>query len=105
MNIKKLMKIMTEEAYKIEEANYLDKTFYLFDRHRITFLCWARAFKEGLINKGNTLITLDAHSDFFTEKRFKEDLKLVKEFDFKTIKKHINNKKQDWIVRGMETGI
>src|SRR3972149_2298425 len=88
MNIKKLIKIMTEEAYKIEEANYLDKTFYLFDRHRITFLCWARAFKEGLINKGNTLITLDAHSDFFTEKRFKEDLKLVKEFDFKTIKKH-----------------
>lgn len=90
----------------IEELYCRNKTLYIFDRHRTSFLCWIKSFNEGLIKKNNTLITIDLHSDFYTKNIKKEHIKIAKKMDIKKIEKNIKrNNDQDFIVMGMESGI
>ena len=35
-----LVEYMMEESLELEEIAYFDKIYYIFDRHRTSFLCW-----------------------------------------------------------------
>ncbi|MCR4323508.1 MAG: UPF0489 family protein [Nanoarchaeota archaeon] len=101
-----IIDLMMEDVLHLEEITYFDKLYYVFDRHRTSFLCWAKALKERAIQKDNLLITIDKHCDFFIEDLKKEHIELAKSLDINRIRNNIKeNNKQDFIVMGMETGI
>ena len=100
------IKCIMEESLDIEEIAYFNKIYYLFDRHRASFLCWAKAFKEGIIGKDNLLITIDKHCDFFIDEPNKQHIELARSLDIKEIRKNIKeNNKQDFILMAMEAKI
>lgn len=45
------------------EMNLNGKRIYVFDNHNHAFYFWAKALKEGLINRGETLVHVDQHKD------------------------------------------
>jgi len=101
-----MLDLMTEESIDVQEIAYFDKIYYLFDRHRISFLCWLKAFKEELIQKDNLLITLDNHCDLFVEDADKTHMELAKSMNISKVRDNIkDNNRQDFIIMGMETGI
>jgi hypothetical protein len=105
-NNDKLVECMMEESLELEEIAYFDKIYYIFDRHRTSFLCWIKAFNEGIIGNDNLLITIDKHCDFFIEDPNREHIQLAKSKDIKKIRENIKeNNKQDFILMAMEAGI
>lgn len=66
------------KAYGIEKMVKMDtedgKRVYIFDNHNHSFYFWLKSLKEGLFNKGCTLVHVDQHKDTREPSDYKVDI-------------------------------
>lgn len=87
------------------ELTWLGKKIFIFEDHQTALLCWKKAYDEGIIQKNNTLLHIDKHTDFcFNVKLINESSNFLK-LDFESAQKFVKNKlakdSAEFIVTGM----